>query len=332
MLIEKTEPAVNVGSGALVVHGGVGIGKNIIVGHTVRISNETDEQLSSSTGALVVSGGVAITGGLYLGGSSISTVEGSLQLSGELVVNRTIHILNDTDEPVSTSSGAVVIDGGAVIRDKLYINNTDDASSTTTGSLVIGGGIGIGGNMMIDRNITILDVTTAESTSSSTGALVVYGGATINGNLRLNGDILDVKKYAISAGNWKINDTNGSPIAMSGGVCNSVLIGNTTTSAVTITIDKIPIDPNGNDLLGKLYLDISSTIYADIIPSTEITHPVIITYSSPTSNVTGYCNIIPTSKLIEIYADLNKSDFNIPSVTTYLPTIQSFSISYVKTS
>ncbi len=67
------------------------------------------------------------------------------------------------------------------------IDSAAESNSTTTGALIVKGGAGIVGNVNVGNNMT-LDSTT-DSTTPSSGALVVKGGAGIGKNLYVGGDI-----------------------------------------------------------------------------------------------------------------------------------------------
>ncbi len=74
-----------------------------------------------------------------------------------------------------------IVKNGAVILN----GQTATSTSTTTGALVIQGGIGLSGNSTFGGVLNIINTTS--STSSITGALVVSGGVGIQGNLFVQG-------------------------------------------------------------------------------------------------------------------------------------------------
>jgi hypothetical protein len=164
-------------TGTLVVNGGVGIGGNINVGGTVNRLTGNTASTSTSTGTLVVTGGVGVSGNIYAGGSL--NVVGSIVASDLLAVP-------------SIDSSYIFVDNG-----NITINGGNASTSTTTGALLVGGGAGIGGNINVGGTVNRLTGNTA-STSTSTGTLVVTGGVGISGNLNVGG--------SFSAGNLNAND------------------------------------------------------------------------------------------------------------------------------
>jgi hypothetical protein len=126
-------------TGALVVSGGVGIGKNLNVGGDLRVSGNTEfagqvkitdarPSENPDSGALVVSGGVGIGKNLNVGGYahfydslrvdsavklvSAFTVTDSVLLNNKLTVNNT-----------STLNGKLVANGQVVIEDAALVNS-----------------------------------------------------------------------------------------------------------------------------------------------------------------------------------------------------------------
>ena len=127
--------------------------------------------------------------------------------------------ITSTVSSTSTTTGALIVAGGAGIADNLYVGgklrvvNPTNATTTTDGALVVTGGVGIGGDLYIAGKIvaqkleiqlttvtTTLLVTddiintynTTAATSTTTGALVVAGGVGIGGTVyvgSLRGDV-----------------------------------------------------------------------------------------------------------------------------------------------
>jgi hypothetical protein len=83
----------------------------------------------------------------------------------------------DTTQASNTTSGALIVDGGAGIAKNLYVGgivdvtDTTQSTSVTTGALIVDGGAGIaknmyvGGDMQVTGNITILGSNSAISTT-----------------------------------------------------------------------------------------------------------------------------------------------------------------------
>ena len=106
---------------------------------------------STTTGALqVVNGGVGIGGNLYVGGEIVAT-----KLTIQLTTVTTT--LVQTDDIISTY-------------------NYTNATSTTTGALQVAGGAGIGRDLYVGGNITVLGTINASITGVSTTATNIAGG------------------------------------------------------------------------------------------------------------------------------------------------------------
>ena len=92
-------------TGALIVSGGVGIGKNLNVDGSQVLAgsltvNSTTESEDTTTGALIVAGGAGIGGNVNVGGSvTVQSTSGS----------------------TSTQTGALVVTGGAGVGENLYV-------------------------------------------------------------------------------------------------------------------------------------------------------------------------------------------------------------------
>jgi hypothetical protein len=108
-------------------------------------------------------------------------------------------IAANTTPSTSTSTGALIVKGGAGIAGALYVGSTVTAAgnivaasntastSSTTGALVVAGGAGISGRLNVGGNILANSGTV--STSTTTGALIVNGGVGVSGNLNVSGNI-----------------------------------------------------------------------------------------------------------------------------------------------
>ena len=88
----------------------------------------------------------------------------------------------------------------------LTIPGTTNSISTTTGALIVGGGAGIHSDVHIGGTVRITDTT--PSNDYSTGALVVDGGLGVNGNINLTGNInilngnINIQEFTGSTGNF----------------------------------------------------------------------------------------------------------------------------------
>jgi hypothetical protein len=86
----------------------------------------TTAAVSSTTGALRVAGGVGIGGNLYVGGEIVAsklTIELTTVTTTLIVTDDIIQTLNET-QSVSSTTGALIVAGGAGIRKNLYVGGT----------------------------------------------------------------------------------------------------------------------------------------------------------------------------------------------------------------
>jgi hypothetical protein len=103
-ILSETE-SNDTATGALIVSGGAGIGKNLNVGGSQILAgsltvNSTTQSTTTATGALTVVGGIGAGGNANIGGAV--TVQ-------------------STTESISTQSGALVVSGGAGVGETLYV-------------------------------------------------------------------------------------------------------------------------------------------------------------------------------------------------------------------
>ena len=214
-------------TGALVVDGGVGIAKKLYVGDTldvtsnstlggtlgvtgattlsstldvtglVNLNNVADAE-SSTTGALVVDGGVGIAKKLYVGDTlnvtSNSTLGGTLGVTGATTISNTLDVtglvnLNNVTDAESSTTGALVVDGGVGIAKKLYVGDTLDVTSDSTlgGDLEVSGNTTLLGALNLSGAFNLTDTT--DSSSPTTGAFTVAGGVGIAKKLYVGDDL-----------------------------------------------------------------------------------------------------------------------------------------------
>ena len=146
-----TTDASSITNASVVIDGGVGIAKRLIVGDQTLLQS-LQESTSTTSGSLVVSGGVGVDKNINIGGSGV--------IAGRLDVD-------STDGSTSPSSGAAVIDGGLGVAEninsggsgtfagRLDVDDTTDSTSTGTGALVVDGGVGINKNLNVGQNIKV---------------------------------------------------------------------------------------------------------------------------------------------------------------------------------
>jgi uncharacterized protein GlcG (DUF336 family) len=154
-------------TGALVVDGGVGIAKNLNICGNVGISGDT-----TIDGNLIVKKDVDIQGGDLT--ASVGSTFNLLNTSPTTTINFGGN---------ATSIEMAKADSTSVV----HINGTKESTSTTTGALVVDGGVGIAKNLNVGGKLVLNG--TDQSTTCSNGALVVKGGVGIEKNLNVCGNV-----------------------------------------------------------------------------------------------------------------------------------------------
>ena len=189
LLVNGTNASTTSSTGALVVTNGVGIGGNLNVGGSRSLFINSVGIGTSSTGV----------------NSNVFAVYGTETLYGNLVLQNTAGqagiYFADGSYLITAGGGGSYSNAnvtsylsGPVQIGNLTINNTTVSTSTTTGALLMGGGAGIQGNINIggqQNNFSgnMIVAGANASTSSSTGALVITNGAGIGGNLNVGGNL-----------------------------------------------------------------------------------------------------------------------------------------------
>ena len=266
LTLSSTAGTVSTNTGALQVRGGAGIAGGLFVGGILTITN-TATAISTATGAVRVVGGVGVGGdiwaaNIYSNGALVAT--GVAAFNGGNVSN--VVYINTTTASTSTTTGALVVQGGIGIGGNVIVGSTLTSTSTTTGALIVRGGVGIGGDIYLKGQLvdvtsglaygiqttgttsTFLITNITNSTSTTTGALVVTGGVGIGRDLNVggtvtatnlttiggNGQITGV--YQLNATNINVTNLTATNLSFAGGNVTSPLsITNTTSSTSTTT-------------------------------------------------------------------------------------------------
>ncbi|WP_018622690.1 hypothetical protein [Spirosoma luteum] len=266
-----TNPTESTGktTGALVVEGGTGIGKNLNVGGNTDLDgtlnvdgvatvSNTTESTAKNNGALVVKGGVGIEKNINVGGNG--DVDGTLNVDG-------ITTISNTTESTAKNNGALVVVGGVGIGKNINIGgNADidgtlntDGATTLKNTLVVDGATTLNNTLNVVGNTTIQGLTnitnTTQSTLSTNGAFIVAGGVGIGKNLNvggsevINGD-LNVKTNTDLDGTLNVDGastlnnplTLNSTAALNGQVTITANVGNAEDN-----YDSYPLRVTGNE-------------------------------------------------------------------------------------
>lgn len=118
-------------TGALIVDGGVGIGKNLNVGGDTRIRSTTSAT-SATTGALVVDGGVGIVGDIWIGGTIYGSVLGATTTATNLFAGTAGQV------PYQVAPGQTSFFGPGTAGQFLQSNGTSAPSYVSTADIYVG--------------------------------------------------------------------------------------------------------------------------------------------------------------------------------------------------
>ncbi|MEP7321786.1 MAG: hypothetical protein ABI761_07695 [Saprospiraceae bacterium] len=237
VLVSDSTQSISIGVGALVINGGLGIGRNFNVGGSsafagpVSFNNpvnvtDTTQSNSISAGAVKVTGGVGIRRNLNIGGTT--------GINGMTSLNDTAQSINVTTGSLKVTGGAgilknVFVGGTTTIAGVTSITNTTPSANSSVGSLVVTGGTGIGLRLNV-TGITMVEDTT-QSTTPLTGALKVLGGTGIGQQLNVGGitSITDTSQSnTVSTGALKVS--GGAGIGLQLNVQGITTLWNSTTS------------------------------------------------------------------------------------------------------
>jgi hypothetical protein len=170
--ISNSTSATSTQSAALIVTGGVGIGKNLYVGGEILVGGNVIPTTSTlSLGTLENP-----FADLYLGSNSLNI--DTVRFSG---IGSTLTIATIAGAPATLKIGSI------------NISSSTNALSTTSGALQVAGGAGIGQDVRVGNSAFISNTLTVSSTLSSTSsvfqnALYVAGGVGISKNLFVTGE------------------------------------------------------------------------------------------------------------------------------------------------
>lgn len=252
VFVASTTNSTSTQTGAVVVAGGVGIGKDLTIGGNLSLSGAggqanggiaagsitttnltvtgpsifttTTNSTSTDSGALVIAGGVGIAQDLVLGGQLIFSGQGNALRVQSLAVTTTT---NST----GTSSGGVIITGGVGIGQDVWIG----------GQLHFAGN---GGDLTLS---TLAVSSTTNSTSTTTGAIIVAGGVGIAQDLVLGGNLtfsgtagtINAQQVIVSGTQTSTSTTTGALVVTGGvGIGKDVVIGGNLDLTGQLTFNK----------------------------------------------------------------------------------------------
>jgi len=338
--ITNTTNSTNCTTGSLIVHGGVGICKDVYI--KGKLTVEGSSTIINSTTTSVVDPMIKLSSGNTLDVVDMGFYgqynDGSNKFTGlfrdatdkkwrfyDNLVTEPTAIVPPGISLANLSIGSLELSGS--ITSSVNITNTTNSTSST-GALVVAGGVAIAKNVNIEGTLYVND--NAESTNGNTGALIVLGGVGIAKNLNVNGNIN-------SAGLFKID---GNAVLETGN--NNTFVGiqsTSTTSGISNTFIGANCgtnsNSNNNTFIGKgvdsettssgaIAIGINST---GVPAFANVTNGLFFHKSLANVNSGNFVHydattgqMGPTNGSLNISSDINSKGDQLNLVGTYNPT------------
>lgn len=161
IIFAGTDTAVNTSTGDVIIWNTSNLQTVTSRGNSttnqVRILNTTNAT-SVGTGALIIAGGISAGGDLWLGGTiysagvpviTTSTLAAAFESGEDIKIISTVTgLTTQTTLLISNTSTLQTVTGrGSSTTHVVYFNNTTNSTSSSTGAIVISGGVGVGGRI-----------------------------------------------------------------------------------------------------------------------------------------------------------------------------------------
>jgi fibronectin-binding autotransporter adhesin len=226
---ENSTQSTSTDTGALVISGGLGIGKNVTIGQNLTVFGTINFQGqggSAIDGNTATFGWVNVTGtqiGLFVSGSAV--VGNNLTATTINVIGRST--LQDTTAATLTATN-VTVTNNQTVNNNLSVGGNLYTTGTAhlIGNVYAGANVGIQGNLSTTGTTTLIGAATAESTLgvrgnfNVTGTSLLVGNSHIVGNLGVTGNV----------------NVTGTTVLSTLTVTNTLNVGSTTTFAKSIIV------------------------------------------------------------------------------------------------
>jgi hypothetical protein len=161
IIFAGTDTAVNTSTGDVIIWNTSNLQSVTNRGNSttnqVHILNTTNAT-SVGTGALIIDGGISARGDLWLGGTiysagvpviTTSTLAAAFESGEDIkIVSTVTGLTTQTTLLISNTSTLQTVTGrGSSTTHIVYFNNTTNSTSSSTGAIVISGGVGVGGRI-----------------------------------------------------------------------------------------------------------------------------------------------------------------------------------------
>jgi hypothetical protein len=223
--------AFTTANNALPKSGGTVTGNVTLSTTSTMIIQNTRPTTSNSTGALIVDGGLAVKGNTWVSG--IFTVDGDFSVGNQ------------------TTSGNVINNGLVTFTQQTNFTNTNPSTSTTTGAILVSGGAGVQKTVYAGNLATSGVITPSVGSTSSNG--IIWPSNPGGGS----GDVASIKYYVVTGEQTRLeinNQNDGVGVSQDDIYLTtpSYVVVNSTRSA-TSTTDAALLVLGGVGVSGNIY-------------------------------------------------------------------------------
>lgn len=192
-----------------------------------------------------------------------ATVAGTLDVTGATGIDGDFDI-NTTKFTIAAATGNTLIDGTLDVNGATNFNNLTSSTSTTTGAVIVDGGVGIAENVNIGGTLNVTGATTLSNTLGVTGNTTVGGTLAVTGASTLTGAVSapagvtgnvtgnvtgDLTGNVTGNVTGNISSTGANSMASLTTTGNVVVGGNLTVSGTTTTVNTETINLADNQIL-----------------------------------------------------------------------------------
>jgi len=214
VVIPNGRDSTSVGTGALVVTGGVGIGGDIFIGGTLRFNSDAETQLG---GFLNVSNSMSVTANVTIGKN--------LNVGGQA-------FFSNTDQSTTATTGAIITAGGIGVAKNITVDGTIQANSGSSYGIAFkpnpGGGSGDTATIKyfaVSGEKTTLELAVNNDADDSIN-LTSSGPVNVTNNLNVGGNLNVVGDFTMSGiTNYFIEYGSGVKSPSPAGIKNNCIHG-----------------------------------------------------------------------------------------------------------
>jgi hypothetical protein len=226
---ENSTQSTSTDTGALVISGGLGVGKNVTIGQNLTVFGTINFQ---GQGGSAIDGNTATFGWVNVTGTQIGLFVSGSAVIGNNLTATTINVtgrstLQDTTAATLTATNITVtnnqtVNGQLSVGGDLYTTGT----AHLIGNVYAGANVGIQGNLYTTGTTTLASTATVESNLgvrgnfNVTGTSLLVGNSHIVGNLGVTGNV----------------NVTGTTVLSTLTVTNTLNVGSTTTFAKSIIV------------------------------------------------------------------------------------------------